>query len=111
MTRSRNYKLPKYVQAFVGDGRAYHYFRRRGSPRVRLPGLPWSPEFMAAYQRALEQYRPAKIGDPARGSIADVVARYIPDGRRYIPNGLTLDVDNIPHFHIQRWTDSTLETR
>src|SRR5262249_15088138 len=55
MTRSRNYKLPKYVQAFVGDGRAYHYFRRRGSARVRLPGLPWSPEFMAAYQRALEQ--------------------------------------------------------
>jgi integrase len=89
------------VQAFVTDGLAYHYFRRRGFPRVRLPGLPWSPEFMAAYQRALDQ---SKRTASKRGSIADVVARYIPDGA-------TLDVHNFPHFHVQRWTDSTLETR
>jgi integrase len=106
MTRPSRYKLPKYVQAFVDrDGRAYYYFRRRGAPRIRLPGLPWSVEFMAAHQRALEQHRStAKTGDPARGSISDVVARYIPDGP-------TLNVHNIPPFHIQRWTDSTLETR
>jgi integrase len=54
--RPPRYKLPKFVQAFVDrDGRAYYYFRRRGSALVRLPSLPWSPEFMAAYQRALEQ--------------------------------------------------------
>jgi integrase len=47
-------KLPKYVQAWVDrDGRAHHYFRRRGYPRVRLPGLPWSPQFMAAYEQAM----------------------------------------------------------
>ena len=46
-------KLPKYVQAWVDrEGRAHHYFRRAGYPRVRLPGLPWSPRFMAAYEAA-----------------------------------------------------------
>ena len=47
-------KLPKYVQAWVDrEGRAHHYYRRAGYPRVRLPGLPWSPQFMAAYEAAL----------------------------------------------------------
>jgi integrase len=77
MTRSRNYKLPKFVQAWVDrDGRAYHYFRRRGSPRVPLPGLPWSSEFMAAYQRALEQ---SKRTAGKRGSVAEAVTRYFLD--------------------------------
>jgi integrase len=77
VTRSRNYKLPKFVQAWVDrDGRAYHYFRRRGSPRVRLPGLPWSPEFMAAYQRALDASKRI-VGK--RGSVAHVVASYVLD--------------------------------
>ena len=31
------------------------YFRRRGEPKVRLPGLPGSEEFMAAYQEALSR--------------------------------------------------------
>ena len=39
----------KYVQSFGG----YHYFRRRGSPRISLPGVVGSAEFMAAYQDAL----------------------------------------------------------
>ena len=47
MTR---HKLPKYVQGWVDrEGWAHCYFRRAGYPRVRLPGLPWSPPFMAAY--------------------------------------------------------------
>ena len=50
-------KLPRYVQGFVVEGRAYHYFRRAGSSRVPLPGLPWSPPFMAAYQAALDAAR------------------------------------------------------
>jgi hypothetical protein len=45
----------KYVQAWVDrDGRVHRYFRRPGYPRVRLPGLPGSVEFMTAYQAALE---------------------------------------------------------
>jgi len=73
MTRPARYKLPRYVQAFVDreTGLGYYYFRRRGSPRVRLPGLPWSPEFMAAYQRALEQSK-RTVGK--RGSIAETGA-------------------------------------
>jgi integrase len=45
---------PKFVQGFVDrHGRARFYFRRPGFERVPLPGLPWSPEFMAAYETAL----------------------------------------------------------
>jgi hypothetical protein len=47
----------RFVQAIDG----YHYFRRAGFPRVRLPGLPFSPEFMAAYQEAMA-LAPAPIG-------------------------------------------------
>jgi integrase len=72
-------KLPKYVQAWLDDrdGRAYYYFRRRGFPRVRLPGLPWSPSFMAAYEAALAGPRTAiGAGRVKPGSVAAVVAEY-----------------------------------
>src|SRR5262249_27242726 len=47
-------KLPKFVQGWVDrEGRAHHYFRRAGYPRVRLRGLPWSPAFMQAYEQAM----------------------------------------------------------
>src|SRR6516162_4820408 len=72
-------KLPKYVQAWVDrDGRAHHYFRRRGFPRVRLPGLPWSPSFMAAYEAAMSGPRTAiGAGRVKPGSVAAVVAEYL----------------------------------
>ena len=71
-------KLPKYVQAWVDrDGRAHCYFRRRGYPRVRLPGLPWSPSFMAAYEAALTGPRTAiGAGRIKPGSVGAVVAEY-----------------------------------
>ena len=73
-------KLPKYVQAFVDprDGRAYYYLRRRGFPRVRLRGLPWSPSFMAAYESAFAGPRTAiGAGRIKPGSVAAVVAEYL----------------------------------
>ena len=72
-------KLPKYVQAWVDhDGRAYYYLRRRGYPRVRLPGLPWSPTFMAAYEAAMSGPRTAiGTGRVKPGSVAAVVAEYL----------------------------------
>ena len=73
-------KLPKYVQAWVDDrdGRAYYYLRRRGFPRVRLPGLPWSPSFMAAYESALSGPRTAiGAGRVKPGSVAAVIAEYL----------------------------------
>jgi hypothetical protein len=72
-------KLPKYVQAWVDrrDDRAYYYLRRRGFPRVRLPGLPWSPSFMAEYEKAMAGPRTAiGAGRIKPGSVAAVVAEY-----------------------------------
>jgi integrase len=47
-------RAPKYVHGFVDrHGKARFYFRRPGFRQVRLPGLPWSPEFMQAYEAAL----------------------------------------------------------
>src|SRR5215831_12813480 len=72
-------KLPKYVQAWVDrDGRAYHYLRRPGYPKTRLPGLPWSPSFMAAYESALAGARTAiGAGRIKPGSVAAVIAEYL----------------------------------
>ncbi|HVI64028.1 MAG TPA: tyrosine-type recombinase/integrase [Bradyrhizobium sp.] len=78
-------KLPKYVKAWVDkrDDRAYYYLRRRGFPRVRLPGLPWSPSFMAAYESALAGPRAAiGAGRVKPGSVAAVVAEYL-DSRQF----------------------------
>ena len=45
---------PKYVQGFIDrHGKARFYFRRVGFKAVALPGLPWSPDFMAAYEVAI----------------------------------------------------------
>jgi len=64
----------KFVQSFGG----YHYFRRRGQTRVRLPGIPGSAEFMDAYQAALAA-APIAIGASKRsgpGSVSVAIAEY-----------------------------------
>ena len=70
----------RYIQAFVDrkTGVAFHYFRRAGYPRVRLPALPGSREFMAAYQDALEQPH-VEIGTSRSkpGTVAGAVAAYL----------------------------------
>jgi integrase len=69
----------KYVQAWVDrDGRPHHYFRRPGFPRVRLPGLPGSVEFMKAYEGALA-VAPRPVGEALRsrpGSVSAAIAGY-----------------------------------
>jgi integrase len=60
----RPVKLPRYVHAFIDrHGRSRFYLRRKGQPKLALPGLPWTPEFMARYQEAMA-IKPtiAKIG-------------------------------------------------
>jgi integrase len=53
-------KPPKYTHGFVDrHGKARFYFRRFGK-RTPLPGLPWSPEFMAAYQDAVKAEKPVR---------------------------------------------------
>ena len=71
----------RYVQSFVDrkSGTVFHYFRRPGYKRVRLPGLPGSREFMAAYQDALDQpfaQMQIGIGRSKPGSVAATVAAY-----------------------------------
>jgi integrase len=47
-------KRPKYVKGFIDrNGHSRFYFRRVGFKPVPLPGLPWSPTFMAAYEAAM----------------------------------------------------------
>jgi hypothetical protein len=56
-------KLPRYVHGFVDrHGKARFYFRRPGFARSPLPGVPWSPEFMGAYQRAISQRPVLRVG-------------------------------------------------
>jgi hypothetical protein len=71
-------KLPKYVQHWVdAEGRPRCYFRRRGFPRVPLKGLPWSPSFMAEYEKAMSGARTAiGAGRVKPGSVAAVIAEY-----------------------------------
>jgi integrase len=43
-------KLPKHVKGYTVGDRQYFYFR---GTKVRLPGLPWSPEFMDVHARMM----------------------------------------------------------
>src|SRR5215813_13320947 len=71
---------PRYVHGFIDrHGRPRFYFRRAGFKQAPLPGLPWSPEFMAAYEAALNAPR-SPIGRAKRAepnSVNEAVARYL----------------------------------
>jgi integrase len=74
-------KTPKHVHGYVDrHGKARFYLRRKGCARVPLPGLPWSPEFMAAYQDAMSSEAP-KPAPSARhikpGTVAALVNSYV----------------------------------
>lgn len=48
-------RLPKFIHGFIDrHGRPRFYLRRSGQKRIPLPGLPWSPEFMTAYETAIK---------------------------------------------------------
>jgi integrase len=69
----------RYLQSFVDrkTGTVFHYFRRAGFPRVRLPGLPGSHEFNDAYAAALDQPNaPIGLSRSKSGSVAAAVAAY-----------------------------------
>ena len=69
---------PKFVHGFIDrHGKPRFYLRRTGFKRVPLPGLPWSPEFMAAYEMALAG-QPAQIGSSRvkPGTISALMVAY-----------------------------------
>jgi integrase len=69
-------RLP-YVQHWIDQhGKARSYFRKDGHPRVPLPGIPGSGEFMEAYHRALENAAPRTSPRAKEGSISALVAAY-----------------------------------
>jgi integrase len=69
---------PKYCQGFVDrHGKVRWYYRRPGWKRIPLAGLPWTPEFMAAYEMA-EAGQRAEIGaaKTAPGSVSGLIVSY-----------------------------------
>ena len=81
---ARPSKYPRYTEGYIDrHGKPRFYLRRPGAKRVALPGLPWSPEFMAAYQAAIDGVtlaaRPIGATRALVGSTAEVVARYLLD--------------------------------
>jgi integrase len=81
----------KYVNAVRYQGQTYFYFRRPGYSRIRLPGVPGSAEFMAAYQAALDHAPEQKIevgaNRTAPGTVnAAIVAFY--KSRKFTKNEL-----------------------
>jgi len=75
---------PKFVQGFIDrHGKPRFYIRRAGYKRVPLPGLPWSPEFMAAHEAALGTAAPQQEIGASRtmpGTINALVVNYYKSG-------------------------------
>ena len=69
---------PKYVHGYIDcRGRPRWYLRRAGHKRVPLPGLPWSPEFMAAYEAAMAGQKIERGKSKIKpGSVADLITLY-----------------------------------
>jgi integrase len=67
----------RYVHEFVDRHGKGRYYFRQGSKRIRLPGLPGSAEFMAAYSEALAEAPPAIAADRTiPGSVNAMVVGY-----------------------------------
>jgi len=70
----------RYVHRYRDTrGKVRHYFRRPGVPRIPLPGLPGSAEFMEAYQLALAGAAPLPEVGQARtkpGSLSALIVSY-----------------------------------
>jgi hypothetical protein len=74
----------KFVQAFTVSGHTYYYFRKAGCARIKLPGLPGSDAFMAAYQTALTaSMPPMDVGmrRNAPGTVSSLIALYANSSR------------------------------
>jgi integrase len=85
----------KFVQHWVDQktGNAYAFLRRPGFPRIRLPGVPGSAEFLAGYHAAMNGEQPTPAANTVRQSqntIAAAIARYIEEALPKRVNGITL---------------------
>ena len=57
-------RAPKGTHAYIDrHGKPRYYLRRPGHKKIPLPGLPWSPQFMAAREAALKgEWGKAEVG-------------------------------------------------
>lgn len=74
-------RKPPYTHGFVDrHGKPRFYFRRPGHKQVPLPGLPWSPDFMAAYDAAMKGEAAPRVEIGASrtqvGTVAALVVAY-----------------------------------
>ena len=71
-------RLPRYVHGFLDrHGKARFYFRRPGFESKPLPGLPYSPEFMSAYEAAIAgQPTPVGAGRARPGTMGALALSY-----------------------------------
>ena len=80
----REVKKPKYTHGFVDRlGKPRFYFRREGHAAASLPGLPWSREFMAAYEACMNaKTDTAQIGAARTmpGTINAAIISYVQSG-------------------------------
>jgi integrase len=71
---------PKYTHAFIcRHCHARFYFRRAGYKTVPLPGLPWSPTFMAAYEDAMRSGKALSQSRTMPGSVNAALIAYYQD--------------------------------
>jgi site-specific recombinase XerD len=75
-------KAPRYTHSYIDrHGKPRFYFRRPGFKRVPLPGLPWSPEFMAAREHALAgQPLPIGAANTKPGTMRALAVSYFQSG-------------------------------
>lgn len=69
-------KLPYIHEYRDRKGRMRRYVRRPGYPKMTLPGLPGSPEFMQVYKDALAGAVAPKGRSYKPGSLGDLVTQY-----------------------------------
>lgn len=64
--------LPYVSSEITRHAKRVHYFRKRGQPRIRLPGNIGDAEFMAAYHACLAG-QPVPVAEPHKPEIKQVV--------------------------------------
>jgi integrase len=125
-------KLPPYVHAFIDrHGKPRFYFRRPGYKRAPLPGLPWSAEFMAAYEAAkkgetaprleigADRSRPGTVNAAVAGYFGSLAFASLADGTRRIRRQLLerfrtehgdKGIATLARTHVERMLDAKAAT-
>ena len=117
-----------FVKAYRDrHGKQRYYMRKRGLPRVALPGAPGSPEFLAAYNDALQGPRLSPASPKAAaGSFAALCNEYLASAEftglakvtkselRRVVNRLSAKHGEKPvallqRLHILRWRDAMVD--